>query len=253
MIQIKKSSEIPAVLKERGANETESLLTKHRSGARRFVFKPDIYGHGTVKEELRENQHDKCCFCESKLSHIDYGDVEHFRPKGGWRQSEGDSLHQPGYYWLAYEWSNLFLSCRICNQRNKGNLFPLKDPDSRAMNNESDLSRETTLFIDPGMENPEKFISFRGEFAYSVNENARGAKTVDALELNRPKLVEERKGLFESMRALYQLTKVPKGNGDEDFQKDLENASRIVNEYAEGDKQYTAMIRAALKANFEIA
>jgi hypothetical protein len=51
-----------------------------------------------------------------------------FRPKGGWVQNDGDALTQPGYYWLAYEWSNLLISCQLCNQEFKKNRFPLLNP-----------------------------------------------------------------------------------------------------------------------------
>nr|WP_239015299.1 AAA family ATPase [Archangium violaceum] len=82
----------------------------------------------TKKDEARG----KCAFCESQLAHISYGDVEHFRPKAGWRQEEGGPLGRPGYYWLAYEWTNLFLACTLCNQQFKRNLFPLRTPSRRA-------------------------------------------------------------------------------------------------------------------------
>ena len=55
----------------------------------------------SVKDALREAQHGKCAFCESKISHIAHGDVEHFRPKAGYRQNPEDPLVQPGYYWLS--------------------------------------------------------------------------------------------------------------------------------------------------------
>ncbi len=87
-------------------------------------------------------QHDKCAFCESKVSAIAYGDVEHFRPKAGYQQSHDDDLQRPGYYWLAYEWSNLFFSCSICNQQGKRNVFPLANPRRRATCHRDDIGLE---------------------------------------------------------------------------------------------------------------
>ena len=78
--------------------------------------------------------------------HIAYGDVEHYRPKAGYRQDAEDPLGRPGYYWLAYEWSNLLFCCQICNQRFKRNLFPLVDPARRAETHHDDLSSEQPLF-----------------------------------------------------------------------------------------------------------
>ena len=99
-------------------------------------------------------QHDKCCFCESKVTHISYGDVKHYRPKAGYRQDPEEPLGRPGYYWLAYEWSNLMFCCQICNQRFKRNLFPLADPARRAETHHDDLSTKHAIFLHPGYRGP---------------------------------------------------------------------------------------------------
>jgi hypothetical protein len=105
-----------------------------------------------VKAALRIAQHDKCGFCESKVTHVAFGDVEHFRPKAAFRAIQGDALTRPGYYWLAYEWTNLLFACEPCNRRHKGNLFPLVDEATRARSHTDDITRETPLFIDPTAE-----------------------------------------------------------------------------------------------------
>ena len=138
------------------------MKQNYDAGQRDFNFSSSIYGAKSVKNALIQAQHDKCCFCESKISHISYGDVEHFRPKGGWIQDSGDNLTQPGYYWLAYDWSNLFLSCQICNQRHKKNLFPLQDPLKRAQSHHADIDDEDPLFINPTDDNPEELYRFPG-------------------------------------------------------------------------------------------
>lgn len=84
--------------------------------------------------------------CESKIGHIGYGDVEHFRPKAGWIQNI-EQLHEPGYYWLAYEWENLLLSGQRCNQHHKKNFFPLIKPSDRALSHHADASDEQPVFI----------------------------------------------------------------------------------------------------------
>ncbi|MEZ5007772.1 MAG: hypothetical protein R2753_06420 [Chitinophagales bacterium] len=62
------------------------------------------------KKELVNSQGKKCCYCEKP---IDKGDLEHYRPKKGWKQNNGAAMTKPGYYWLAYRWRNLLLSCKI--------------------------------------------------------------------------------------------------------------------------------------------
>lgn len=156
MIRIDKPS-APKILRDRGAAATaenresfDATPTQYKNGTKKFDFSSGIYGAKSVKNALLKAQHKKCCFCESKVAHVAYGDVEHFRPKGGFRQLPDDALGRPGYYWLAYEWENLYFSCQLCNQRYKKNLFPLKNPTQRARSHRGDVSREETEFIDPG-------------------------------------------------------------------------------------------------------
>jgi Transposase, Mutator family len=80
---------------------------------------------------------------------LSYGDVEHFRPKGGVRQDEKDKLLPVDYFWLAYEWSNLFLACQICNQRFKKNLFPLEDKNKRAKSHLDNCKSRKTIIHKP--------------------------------------------------------------------------------------------------------
>lgn len=93
MIRILKPARAPAILRNRGqtttrANETAYDLAPagYQNGSEKFEFKSGIYGAKSVKNALKKAQYGKCCFCESKVQHVAYGDVEHFRPKKGYRQ-----------------------------------------------------------------------------------------------------------------------------------------------------------------------
>ena len=153
MIGITKPAEPPEVLTRETTHQRIAeccdrfsvAADDYRAGRRKFTFSDSIYNHETVKEALILAQHGKCCFCEMKIA--DEGDVEHFRPKSGYRQRTGDRLGRPGYYWLAYEWSNLLLACSSCNQRFKRNLFPLADPSQRAESHAADINLEEPLLI----------------------------------------------------------------------------------------------------------
>jgi uncharacterized protein (TIGR02646 family) len=171
----------------------------------RFEFAEDIYRHESVKAALRAAQHDKCAFCESKFSHVGYGDVEHFRPKAGYCQRDGSPLRRPGYYWLAYEWDNLFFSCQLCNQRFKRNLFPLRHPRRRALSHHDPLGREEPLLIDPGRDDPAAFLRFREEVAEAVDENLVGKTTIAVLGLNRPELTEARRSRLRPVLLLLRV------------------------------------------------
>jgi len=166
MIHIHKPAEIPNILLNEGNEETENntrqyeqFTDDYHTGERKFEFKREIYGDSSVKERLREAQHEKCCFCERKE---EIGDVEHYRPKAAYRQQRGGERSQLGYYWLAYAWDNLLFCCPKCNRRYKENLFPLVDFSKRATSHFDDIHQEEPLFIHPANENPEEFIEYKG-------------------------------------------------------------------------------------------
>ena len=119
MVRIDKTGQpVPPILSPgcRGHALTEGMKTGFAAGVRSFEFSSDVYGHESVKSALKNLQHGKCCFCEAKVSHVSHGDVEHFRPKAGYQIDENAPLVRPGYFWLAYDFSNLFFACQICNQ-----------------------------------------------------------------------------------------------------------------------------------------
>ena len=246
MIRIQKPTDAPEVLRTQGARTRRTLCAaysrdpqSHEAGTKSFEFDSDIYGHATVKQALLKAQHDKCAFCESKVTHISYGDVEHFRPKAGWRQAEGDALGRPGYYWLAYEWGNLFLSCTLCNQRFKRNLFPLRTPAKRARSHKDDVTAEDPLLLDPVVDDPEAHISFRQEVPYAVGGSPRGDATIRILGLDRAQLAEHRRdrlGYVTALRALIEL------GGPE-----ATEAQVLLQRMQQDSAQYAAMTRAFLR------
>ncbi len=136
MIRIKKPAKAPDKLSIEGKAEIECNNQLFEKGARVFAFKKNIYGHKSVKDSLKKAQHQKCCFCERKA---ETGDIEHLRPKNAYQQKEGEPLSKPGYYWLAYEWDNLFFCCEKCNRSYKRNLFPLLDESKRAKSHLEDI------------------------------------------------------------------------------------------------------------------
>ena len=211
MIRIHKPSTPPAILRQRGRQETLRLHALYDASPSDYIQgKPlpidrAIYAAPSVKDALRKAQHEKCAFCESKFSHVGYGDVEHLRPKGGYKQRARDQLHYPGYYWLAYDWSNLFYSCQLCNQRFKRNLFPLQNPRQRARSHHQEIVAEKPLLVDPAAVDPSQFVTFRNEYAYSVNGSRIGRTTISVLGLNRKELLEVRRDRFRTLRVFLQV------------------------------------------------
>ncbi|MFH1220205.1 MAG: hypothetical protein V1694_07100 [Candidatus Eisenbacteria bacterium] len=245
MIRINKPETGPPILSDpakRGPKETAKIKGLYDAGQRDFTFDSGIYGTASVKNKLITVQRQKCSFCESRITHVSYGDVEHFRPKGGAQQTVDDPMSTPGYYWLAYDWGNLFLSCQICNQRFKKNLFPLADPTRRARSHHDDLALEAPLFIHPAFDDPLDFIGFRDEYAYAVDDNPRGEATWKNLGLNRDELVEMRRDSLVGVTLLARtLLLLPPGPVREEVSDHLDQLKQPT-------AQYSSMNAAAIRA-----
>ena len=90
MIYIQRTYPAPAMLMSAKAEETRYELEQQvQAGQVKLMFDSSLYGAPDVKQTLIEIQHGKCCFCESKITHIAYGDVEHFRPKKAVQEDDG--------------------------------------------------------------------------------------------------------------------------------------------------------------------
>lgn len=128
------------------------------------------YNHIEVKDSLKIMFKKKCAFCESHITHIDYGQIEHFKPKSRYPE-------------LCFEWSNFLLSCPICNgAANKGDKFP--------------LANEGGPLINPVAENPNYFFKFEYDTAMKsfllLPKTKRAATTIKTMGLNRDDLAENR-------------------------------------------------------------
>ena len=181
----------PTVLAERGQPATrrdcDAYLqnqAEYDSGRSRFSFDSTIYGSLAIRKLLDQQQHGKCCYCESEHSETSAGRIDHFRPKGAVRQGKTSVRSRPGYYWLAYAWHNLLLACEKCN-RQKSDYFPIEEPAQRARNHLDPIEREAPLLLNPYTElDPSKHLAFVGSACRPLTE--RGRVTVAVLRLNRP-------------------------------------------------------------------
>ncbi len=255
MIRIEKPAgpQILTGAENRGPKETQKLKDQFDSGETDFEFKSNIYGAKSVKNSLIEAQHEKCCFCESKFTHISYGDVEHFRPKGGWVQEEGTPLQKPGYYWLAYDWENLFASCQICNQRFKKNHFPLADPDKRANSHLDDLSEETPVLPHPADDDPEQFITYNVDGQpVAIDNNPRSLAMIQIFGLARQSIVDRRKEVLDGLlhlKEVYLLFKDKEAAGSLSAAEatHMESILQYFQEITSQESEYSVLKKAFLK------
>ncbi len=143
--------------------------------------KESIYKADDVRDQLLEDQHYKCAYCESRITR-EYNDVEHYRPK---------SI----YYWLGHDWNNLFYSCDLCNRTYKKTNFPLKNEANRVtVPGSTDV--EEPLVINPAFEEPTEHIRFNRYMLVGITDE--GKNTIDMFKLNdRAVLVNDRAQLYE--------------------------------------------------------
>ena len=135
--------------------------------------------HPKNKKALSEASYGKCMYCESKVEAIDYGDVEHIKPKNKFPD-------------LEHQWSNLGFSCRKCN-RTKWNKF---DPEAP--------------YVNPYEEDPKEFLIPFGEALSAIKGNIRGRVTIEEIELNRDDLLEKRMTKIKALEAIFNEFSVQK-------------------------------------------
>ena len=214
MIRISRPGNVPSRLKRLGEKQTlldcgayDACPDDYHSGEVRFP-KRDYYRDPKVKDLLVEMHCSKCCYCEKRHRTRAYLHIEHFRPKAGFRQArrqEKDEL--PGYYWLAYCWRNLLLSCHDCNSVHKRTFFPLSNPKRRARTHHDDITREHLVFINPAEEDPRDHIRFDDDLPKGTSR--RGLVTVVRLCLRRVELREDRLALLRQIETYQDILKLP--------------------------------------------
>lgn len=151
---------------------------------------------GCVRTTLRTRQHYKCCWCGHRSVERNR-DVEHYRPKASARGADG--IARPGYWWLAWSWSNLFFSCDGCNRYEKGDDFPLMSEDRRLEAEQQPPGRERPLLLEPADQRahpidhirfmPDRQVEHRWR-PVPRGGSRRGAVTIRLLGLDRDELLD---------------------------------------------------------------
>ncbi len=194
----------PAVHKEMArAREFFSMPERERR-QRRYEFRMELYKADDVMKTLAELFHGKCAYCESKLAVSTLVELDHFRPKHRAMALDG-KVSPDHYWWLAYEWENLYPACAYCN-RSKAARFPVK---GRRVEPFGDLGAEELLLLDPCRDEPAEHLLF-SEQGLAVGQSERGKFTVDAFNLNREELVKERQLRFGQLASELVLLKLGK-------------------------------------------
>ena len=218
MIRLEKGDE-PPILAENAGAWTAAVVEKIQNGEEPTKTEKGRYNHPTIKEALVAETHGKCAYCESKLRHVTFGDIEHVVPK---------SMNPT----MWFSWPNLTLACDVCNTK------------------KSDALIDHETFIDPYVVDPEGEFWHAGAMMYPRPGCDAAALTERLLELNRAELLERRtermNGLMKMLDGLERCT-----NADlkdilwEDFCRETE-ARR---EYAALSRSIVALARDKLGYN----
>ena len=206
MIRVTRSPK-PVIIERNQENWTHVLLEASTDAERRRA--EGKYRHRAIKDAIVTMFHGKCAYCESKISHIAYGHIEHFKPKSTFPE-------------LTFEWTNLLLSCPICNgPEYKGDRFP-EEADGGPL-------------VNPCDETPAEHFEFVfdpvAKLASVIGKTIRGQTTEKLLGLNRNDLRVYRSN--QIMR-LYVLS---------DYAKTDPDARTLLDEACRDEGEYAAFVR----------
>ncbi len=181
----------------------------------------------------------KCTYCETPVLVGQYGDIEHWRPKGAVSDMNGNPVDHPGYYWLAYDWRNLLLSCITCNRKWKKTRFPVNGSHASEPGGEH---AENPLLVNPLWDDPEQHL-YVDKSGVMIARTDRGRACIEVCGLNRPELVRAREREARLIGALVELLWA-KGiaSGDEDLLQ-----VQVITDIKSGKAPYAATGRAELR------
>src|SRR5262245_30776343 len=99
----------------------------------------------------------KCAYCEAPFTGSHDG-LDRYRPMQGAVGLQRD-YWSDHYWWLAYEWENIYAACEICNKI-KGPKFPVVGDRAPVEASWKELPKEQRLLIDPCADNPAEDLEF---------------------------------------------------------------------------------------------
>jgi hypothetical protein len=199
----------PAVLSDNHVDWLATYLADKKNKTNKYRYR-----HDDIKSTLKDETHEKCAYCESKIGHNSPGDVEHKIPS-----SKVENLH--------FTWANLTIACTECNRR-KNAFYQAHDG-----------------FLDPYLEDVESMLHHDGPVVTAVVGHPRAEVVVGILKLCSEERIELVKGKIRSIQALQNILErfnsTPAGA--------LREVIRLqIVDMASTSFEYSAMIRDALRA-----
>lgn len=214
MIKICKTAK-PQILIDNASTWTKEYCDCLNAGKEPSAEIKHRYNNIDIKQALEEETHGKCAYCESKIKHVSYGDIEHILPKNKNARPE-----------LYVEWDNLTLACEQCNRAGKGTYY---DPN--------------LPLINPYVDTPDDYLKDFGPLIMPRPGSDRGIVTEKILKLNRGALIEQRTDKINSIETLLQIwAKETNPTLKKLFEEELHN------EYS-SKKEFSSTVKNFLKEN----
>ena len=125
--------------------------------ARNPKVRPDAskYGHEEIRQQLNSCSFNKCFYCESLLV-CSNQEIDHHI----------EVAIEPS---LAFEWTNLYLSCSNCNDKLDHNSIPVTNVLNPCVDTDEEIK---------------KHITFEKELIRTQNASEKGSKTIQKFRLN---------------------------------------------------------------------
>ena len=178
----------PGVLANAWTRLTDDLEAAWRQKRSRGPELDPLLRHPDVLAALVAMTQGTCAYCERPLppSGSDSALVTHHRPPWGAVGSDG-GVDVMAYWWLSYEWTNLYPACADC-VRTRGSRFPVVG--DRAGRGDG-VADEQALLLDPETDDLSLHLRLAADgHVRALSE--RGRTSVDLFSLNRDALVQAR-------------------------------------------------------------
>lgn len=159
--------------------EPQNLIDKKSTWLTKFIAsgkkRPDSskYAHNLVKTQLNSMSHNKCFYCETKL-------------KGKPKEID-HHIEVSVDKTLAFEWTNLYLSCDNCNNKIPHSTIPINEVLNPCTNTDNEIKEH---------------ITFNDELIEPRNNSQLGLRTIQKYRLDT-ELLDTRR--LKSLKIFYKL------------------------------------------------
>ena len=252
------------------SDQNNHTSTYRKTGTTTVGYK--IYSDDSVRKVLLNMFNGKCAYCESKITSIYNGDIEHFRPKGEIKEA---TPTKPGYYWLAAEWENLLFACPFCNQTNTHTIVAngiLKETVLGKLHQFPlvfELEETERLLLNPCKDlNIENYFKYKDSGVIIVNSDLteqrnilRAEKSIQVYALNRLALVQARREKIIQIKAQIKRTEESIINynryakqSDEEkiwFEGIMRKEIKILKRYKNTNQEYSGLAKYIIRKYFE--